>query len=60
MHHSRSFGELSFCGGEEEAHDHWHDKWEAHRRSSMDEVRTPVRNVSSSLSLEMEDKGDVT
>ena len=38
LHNSRSFGELPFCGGEEEAHDHWHDKWEAHRRSSMDEV----------------------
>ena len=25
-------------GGEEEAQDHWHDKWEAHRRTSLDEA----------------------
>lgn len=36
MHHSDSFGNMSFIGGEEEAHDAWHDKWEAHRRISVD------------------------
>lgn len=27
MHHSDSFGKMPFVGGEEEAHDMWHDKW---------------------------------
>ena len=27
MRHSDSFGDMSFIGGEEEAHDAWHHKW---------------------------------
>ena len=37
MKTSDSFGRMPFVGGEEEAHDHWHDKWEAHRRTSLEE-----------------------
>ena len=32
-----SFGAMAFVGGEEEAHDHWHDKWSTSRRTSMEE-----------------------
>jgi hypothetical protein len=32
MHNAESFSQLPFIGGEEEGQDHWHDKWEAHRR----------------------------
>ena len=32
-----SFGAMAFVGGEEEAHDHWHDKWSTRRRTSMEE-----------------------
>ena len=32
-----SFGTMAFVGGEEEAHDHWHDKWSTARRTSMEE-----------------------
>lgn len=39
MHTSESFGTLPFCGGQDEAEDTWHDKWEAQRRTSLDEVR---------------------
>jgi hypothetical protein len=28
---------MPFVGGEEEAHDHWHDKWSTRRRTSMEE-----------------------
>jgi hypothetical protein len=28
---------MAFVGGEEEAHDHWHDKWSTARRTSMEE-----------------------
>ena len=38
MHDRDSFSQLPFVGGEEEAQDHWHDKWEAHRRTSLDEA----------------------
>ena len=31
MVHNDSFGNLPFVGGEEEAHDYWDRKWEAHR-----------------------------
>ena len=31
-----SFGGLPFVGGEEEAHDYWDRKWEAHRRTSFE------------------------
>ena len=37
MVHNDSFGNLPFVGGEEEAHDHWHDKWSTARRTSMEE-----------------------
>ena len=37
MVHNDSFGNLPFVGGEEEAHDHWHDKWSTRRRTSMEE-----------------------
>ena len=36
-----SFASMDFCGGEEDAQDAWRDKWEAHRRSSVDETRSP-------------------
>ena len=37
-----SFANMDFCGGEEDAQDAWRDKWEAHRRSSVDETnRSP-------------------
>lgn len=32
-----SFKDLNFVGGEEDAQDAWRDKWEAHRRASLDE-----------------------
>ena len=35
--HNDSFKDLHFIGGEEEAHDYWDRKWEAHRRTSLDE-----------------------
>ena len=31
-----SFKDLNFTGGEDEAQDAWRDKWEAHRRASLD------------------------
>ena len=34
--HNDSFGNLPFVGGEEEAHDYWDRKWEAHRRTSFE------------------------
>ena len=34
---SDSFKDLHFVGGEEEAHDYFHRKWEANRRTSLDE-----------------------
>ena len=37
VRNAASFGQMPFTGGEEEAHDSWHDKWEAHRRTSLDE-----------------------
>ena len=36
MVHNDSFGNLPFVGGEEEAHDYWDRKWEAHRRTSFE------------------------
>mmetsp|Transcript_9811 Transcript_9811/g.27359 ORF Transcript_9811/g.27359 Transcript_9811/m.27359 type:complete len:180 (-) Transcript_9811:56-595(-) len=37
-----SFANMDFCGGEDDAQDAWRDKWEAHRRSSVDETnRSP-------------------
>ena len=40
MVNSDSFGHLPLAGGEEEANDFLRDKWEAHRRSSVDETRS--------------------
>lgn len=34
-----SFKDLNFVGGEEDAQDAWRDKWEAHRRASLDECK---------------------
>jgi|Transcript_8748 hypothetical protein len=36
---NESFGTMPFVGGEEEAHDHWHDRWSDMRRTSMEEQR---------------------
>jgi hypothetical protein len=37
---SRSFAKMDFVGGEEDAHDAWRDKYNAHRRASLDEGGT--------------------
>ena len=37
LQRDESFGTMAFVGGEEEAHDHWHDKWSTRRRTSMEE-----------------------
>ena len=54
MVHSDSFGNLPFVGGEEEAHDYWDRKWEAHRRTSFEraaaerEAESVVRQTKES------------
>jgi hypothetical protein len=42
-----SFKDLNFVGGEEDAQDAWRDKWEAHRRASVDEGKRGVGGSSS-------------
>ena len=46
MVHNDSFGNLPFVGGEEEAHDHWYDKWIVRRRTSMEE-QTRTRDAAA-------------
>ena len=41
-----SFGNLPFVGGEEEAHDYWDRKWEAHRRTSFERAAAEREAVS--------------
>ena len=54
MVHNDSFGNLPFVGGEEEAHDYWDRKWEAHRRTSFEraaaerEAESVVRQTKES------------
>jgi len=54
MVHNDSFGNLPFVGGEEEAHDYWDRKWEAHRRTSFEraaaqrEAESVVRQTEES------------
>ena len=54
MVHNDSFGNLPFVGGEEEAHDYWDHKWEAHRRTSFEraaaqrEAESVVRQTEES------------
>ena len=44
--HNDSFGNLPFVGGEEEAHDYWDRKWEAHRRTSFERAAAEREAVS--------------
>ncbi len=46
MVHNDSFGNLPFVGGEEEAHDYWDRKWEAHRRTSFERAAAEREAVS--------------
>ena len=46
MVHNDSFGNLPFVGGEEEAHDFWDRKWEAHRRTSFERAAAEREAVS--------------
>ena len=46
MVHNDSFGNLPFVGGEEEAHDYWYRKLEAHRRTSFERAAAEREAVS--------------
>ncbi len=53
MVNSDSFGHLPLAGGEEEANDFLRDKWEAHRRTSLDAANREkeVRSVVAAAGL---------
>ena len=46
---SDSFKDLHFVGGEEEAHDYFHRKWEANRRTSLDERQREAQQHGAGL-----------
>lgn len=46
LQHHESFGTMAFVSGEEEAHDHWYDKWIVRRRTSMEE-QTRTRDAAA-------------
>ena len=61
MVNSDSFGHLPLAGGEEEANDFLRDKWEAHRRTSLDAANREkeVRSVVAAAGLSGVKSGDI-